>query len=106
MLQRVAQRLQMLAPDDAMCARWGGEEFTVLLPNCSLQNAFETATMLQLDIEKHDFSDIAPSLRITISIGVASAKNASDYDRLLSHADQALYQAKQTGRNKVESEQP
>lgn len=105
-LQRVAQRLQMLAPDDAMCARWGGEEFTVLLPNCSLQNAFETATMLQLDIEKHDFSDIAPSLRVTISIGVASAKNASDYDRLLSHADQALYQAKQTGRNKVESEQP
>ena len=103
-LERVAQHLKDLAPVQAKYARWGGEEFTLLLPEHSLKQAINAVKIIQQSIEQHDFSDLAPLLSITVSIGVASVENASDYNRLLNHADQALYRAKQTGRNKVESE--
>lgn len=103
-LECVAQQLKDLAPVGAKYARWGGEEFTLLLPEHSLKQAVNAVKIIQQSIELHDFSEFAPLLSITVSVGVASVENASDYNRLLNHADQALYRAKQTGRNKVESE--
>ncbi|WP_278186705.1 GGDEF domain-containing protein [Alteromonas sp. KUL42] len=103
-MERVAQQLKELSPANAKYARWGGEEFTLLLPEHSLEQAINAVRIIQQSIEQHDFSDLAPLLNITVSVGVASVENAGDYNRLLNHADQALYRAKQTGRNKVESE--
>ena len=77
---------------------------SLLLPEHSLKQAINAVRIIQQSIEQHDFSDLAPLLNITVSVGVASVENAGDYNRLLNHADQALYRAKQTGRNKVESE--
>lgn len=100
-IKEVASLISDLIPNNALCARWGGEEFTVLLPQKSTENGFEELDSIRKYIREHDFDRIADNLSITVSIGVAGISSANDYDRLLSHADQALYKAKQQGRDQV-----
>ncbi|WP_404339422.1 two-component regulator propeller domain-containing protein [Pseudoalteromonas mariniglutinosa] len=83
-------------------ARWGGEEFTLLFPNCSALQAQQFCENVRQTIAAHDFSAIAENLHVTVSFGVTDSRQVNDYDRLLAHADQALYQAKSNGRNRVE----
>ena len=85
-------------------ARWGGEEFIVLLPNTPLDGAMEVAEKIHADIEKMEIPYAHGSKsKITISIGVHSTipTNSSSLDTFLSNADKALYSAKEAGRNKV-----
>lgn len=100
-IKEVAALIEKALPVDAVCARWGGEEFTVLMPNFDLATANKCIDTLRLSIKNHDFSWIADNLSVTVSAGVASIEFASDHDRLLNQADQALYQAKQQGRDRV-----
>lgn len=81
-------------------ARWGGEEFIVLLPNTSLQNAEFLAENLRKKIESIDIKGI---LRVTASFGVAELKEDDDRNSLTKRADEALYLAKNSGRNCVRS---
>ncbi len=88
-----------------LVARFGGEEFVVVLPNTNLENAKFVAEKMRALVEVHLFSDQGRQWPVTVSIGVASLvedqpANASD---LLQLADQALYLAKDAGRNRVET---
>lgn len=83
-------------------ARWGGEEFTFVFPNTTALQALEVCEKLRKCIENKNFSNIAEGLSVTVSFGVSDSSNVDDYDRLLSRADQALYKAKNKGRNRTE----
>jgi diguanylate cyclase (GGDEF) domain len=99
-IQRVGRLL--LREQTQLChvARWGGEEFTLLLAG-KPADGYRYFDGLRQRIAALDLSDIAPSLNITVSIGVASNHQASDYVDGLKQADQALYRAKRDGRNCV-----
>ena len=86
---------------DERVARWGGEEFAILFPHAGVDQAVEQAERLRTAIEAIDCSDFAPGLRITASIGVAERTGLSHHERLVSRADERLYQAKHAGRNRV-----
>ena len=86
-------------------ARWGGEEFIVLLPNTPLAGALEVAENIRKDIGKLEIPGREGSIiKLTISIGVNSIipEQGSSLDAFISGADDALYAAKQAGRNRVE----
>lgn len=84
--------------------RIGGEEFVILLPENNLAQAEILAQRLRQTIEQHQFSTPCNSTSITISIGLAQASNLTDsFQSLLKNADQALYIAKNNGRNQVVS---
>ncbi|MDD5161172.1 MAG: diguanylate cyclase [Sulfuricurvum sp.] len=79
-------------------ARWGGEEFVILLPDTSLYQAFQLAEMLRVAIELENFGT---SEKITCSFGVAVLEENESAEMLLKRADELLYQAKESGRNRV-----
>ncbi len=84
------------------CARFGGDEFALLLPNVSPQRASALAEELRVLFSRHEFQ--AGTGRVTLSIGIASLQSAHalPLEQLISHADCALYRAKLLGRNRVE----
>ena len=89
---------------DTVLARYGGEEFIIVLPYNSLENAEKTAWRIQHTITESPFTIGELSLNITISFGVASKKDTDtidDLDVIIDRADQALYKAKNSGRNTV-----
>jgi diguanylate cyclase (GGDEF)-like protein/PAS domain S-box-containing protein len=87
-------------------ARWGGEEFVAALPGADLEEARMVAEKLRAKIEAHDFTHQwrgGRPIPFTVSIGTTErAADEHDVDAILKRADQALYKAKQTGRNRVE----
>ena len=82
-----------------LLARWGGEEFVLLLPGSDQNAARVLAEKLRLRVASQDFSDVD---RITCSFGVAAWEPHDTADALLKKADDALYRAKKNGRNRVE----
>jgi diguanylate cyclase (GGDEF)-like protein len=100
-LKTLAERMRTLCREVDTVARWGGEEFALLLPNTQLSDALQVCERVRAGIERTALDAIAPGLRVTMSIGLASHEGHPDYDRMLSQADAALYAAKQTGRNRV-----
>jgi len=102
-LQWMAQTLQSALRVQDIVARWGGEEFLVLLPDTDLEGALEIAERLRAIIEKTPVADASVQLNITFSGGVANSKTNRNVDVLCKVADQALYIAKQT-RNRIASE--
>lgn len=81
-----------------MPCRWGGEEFAMLLPETTLEDATAKAQKIRRDVEECSF---CKNVHITASFGVASFLPDEDLLPLQHRADQALYQAKDEGRNKV-----
>ncbi|WP_419765406.1 MAG: ammonium transporter [Arcobacter sp.] len=80
-------------------ARWGGEEFVLLLQTDDLAIAEKITDKLRLDIEKADFSVVK---HITVSFGISNFKTSKQtFDEVFKNADNALYQAKKSGRNRV-----
>jgi len=79
--------------------RWGGEEFIILVPNTNLDGAAIFAENIRKIIESHTF-DVVKS--VTISIGVSQYRDDEKVDVFIKRADQALYTAKENGRNRVE----
>jgi diguanylate cyclase (GGDEF)-like protein len=85
-------------------ARYGGEEFIAMLPDATGSQALLLAERLRKMIEQRPFiTDDGQSIRVTISVGVAQAKAPYEKKDIISHADQALYRAKDSGRNRVVS---
>ena len=88
-------------------ARWGGEEFTVLLPNTPLDGAIEVAEIIRSNVEKtlieNTTGENSDEIKITVSIGISSItpKQHDSIDTFITNADEALYTSKKTGRNKV-----
>ncbi len=103
-LKSVADIAKSTLRDFDICARLGGEEFAVLLPETNKSQAYEIAERLRLAIEnsKVPLPSGGLPLTMTISIGVSSMTSKDDnIDVLISKADKALYEAKKAGRNKV-----
>lgn len=84
-----------------VCARWGGEEFLILLPETTGAKALEIAERLRMQINELSLPNLPETRKITISIGVAAHESKTDFDQTLKRADDALFQAKREGRNRA-----
>ncbi len=105
-LKEVAKAIEASARRAAdLTARYGGEEFVVLLPNTPLTGALEVAKLIQQRVKSLQMphAKSAVSEYVTLSFGVSSIipTDATTPEELLLRADQALYQAKQAGRNQI-----
>jgi diguanylate cyclase (GGDEF)-like protein len=103
----VADTLSDLIRDADIAGRYGGEEFCVLLPDCDGERAAEVAERLREAIADLRFSP--RELRVTASLGVATlgpTAAPNSIDELIERADQALYRAKQDGRDCIREWQP
>jgi diguanylate cyclase (GGDEF)-like protein len=102
MLQATAQILKKnVRAADSVC-RYGGEEFAIIMPGASLAILERTAEKIRLHFEKLSLDYEDQKIRTTISLGAASfPQHASSLTEVLERADQALYQAKRAGRNRV-----
>jgi two-component system cell cycle response regulator len=83
--------------EEDLVARYGGEEFVVIMANSPVEDAIEKAEQLRSYVEKNAIE----GLDVTISIGVTSANTNTDFDSMFYVADEALYEAKENGRNQT-----
>ncbi|HKJ88017.1 MAG TPA: diguanylate cyclase [Gammaproteobacteria bacterium] len=97
-LERVTEVLQGRLRASDVLGRWGGEEFMVLLPETSLSNARKVAEDLRASLESASIPTVA---RVTASFGVTELKRGEPRTELLRRVDEALYRAKEAGRNRV-----
>lgn len=107
-LRRVAQELGKVLRSSDVLARYGGEEFVLLLPDTPMPVVVEIAERLREDVSSLVFDEkILENFQVTVSLGLASLVNQGDIDEsspggwLFQQADNALYQAKNSGRNRV-----
>jgi len=102
-LKESAKILRNCARESDFLSRYGGEEFVLLLPNTDSNVAMQLAERLRKAFEENHFSNESRSKTVTVSIGVASLERhqPSRAEDLLTYADEALYQAKADGRNRV-----
>jgi diguanylate cyclase (GGDEF)-like protein len=99
--QTVAKCRQHLNADDPF-GRFGGEEFSILLPGVGVEQARQRAELLRAAIAEIVASSGGLESKVSASFGIAStAASGTELRQLLAHADAALYQAKRTGRNRV-----
>ena len=110
------------AGDDALCefaefcqaltratdifARFGGEEFTLLMPDTSAEGARVILERLRLRVQDHWLRNKNKGIELTISTGYSAYLKEDTQDTMLQRADQALYKAKQGGRNSIEFQAP
>ncbi len=103
-LQHLAKVIQeTLRPTD-IAARFGGEEFVIILPDTSIDAAIETISRLQRALTKQFFLGNNERLLITFSAGIALFRKIEDQASVLNRADQAMYLAKKSGKNRVMTE--
>lgn len=102
-LKEVTRRIQTQLRKDDMLARWGGEEFVILLPRTSHIQALDIAERIRSLIERTSvpFEPKGP-IPITFSAGVAATQTLMSIDNLVREADQKMYLAKELGRNRVQ----
>nr|WP_274600921.1 diguanylate cyclase [Clostridium yunnanense] len=102
-LKEVASILKASSRSFDVISRNGGEEFTVILLDCGKDNAIKIAEKIRTNIEKHSFIlSNEHEIYVTVSIGTASfPESTGDIKRLYELADEALYESKKTGKNKV-----
>jgi two-component system, sensor histidine kinase LadS len=82
-------------------ARWGGEEFLLLLPATGLDEALQLAERLRLSIAAIATDPARPELSLSASLGLADSQQEVHLEAMINTADNRLYQAKQSGRNRV-----
>ena len=102
-LKSVVDSLQGCLRREDLLVRYGGEEFCVLLPDVALDHATLLAERARAAVERCAFTFRGKAIPLTISVGVAllARDSAEDIERLVSRADEALYSAKASGRNRV-----
>ncbi|GAB3291892.1 GGDEF domain-containing protein [Parasphingorhabdus pacifica] len=107
-LQRVVELLQEALPDGGFCARYGGEEFVLVLPAVDRRAAVAACEAARTRVETYSWSQLAPGLRVTVSIGMTHGlagnereSTSPNAEQQLISADALLYAAKQSGRNAV-----
>jgi len=93
-IRRVARLLRELSRETDAVGRYGGEEFLLLLPETTLEQAANIIERLRRAVEIYPWSQVAPGLRVTLSVGAAVNANVPNYEKLVAAADAKLYQAK------------
>lgn len=105
-LSELSATIRDVARASDLCARLGGEEFVIFLPDTSIAEAYDLAEQLRKAVADRTI-DLGggSTLKLTVSIGLAqlmlSEGGGMLMDRVISHADEAMYQAKSSGRNQV-----
>jgi len=100
LLREITGHVQRWVRRGDVLARWGGEEFIILVPHCNLESAAALAEKLRAAVAGHPFAIVG---HITASFGVAESAPQEDINNLISRADRALYRAKGAGKNCVEA---
>ena len=103
-LARISGILKNRVRRGDLAARFGGEEFVVILPKCGSENAMRIAEQLRVAVEEEDipYQDQQPLGNLTATFGVATfPEDADDVETLLKKADDCLYKGKESGRNMV-----
>lgn len=102
-LREISNLLQDAVRDSDVLCRWGGEELIILVHDCAIDSALVLAEKIRSVIESTTLASLADGSPITISAGVTEALSDDSVDTILGRADEALYTAKQGGRNCVRS---
>ena len=98
-LKKLVTYVSPVLPENAVFCRWGGEEFVCIIENIDKEKAVSIAETIRKKLERSDFS---PVPKITASIGVTIVSDTrSSHKDVFKTVDEALYEAKETGRNKV-----
>lgn len=84
-----------------VAARWGGEEFALLLPDTELEDAVRLLEGLREQLSGHGWDDLREGLAVTVSIGAAALEEVDELEDLLRLADRRLYAAKEGGRDRI-----
>jgi len=101
-LQAFADILRQELRAQDLVARWGGEEFLVIMPQCTVSDALKTAERLRVALETYrGKSTGGADFEATVSIGVTDLRQGDDAVTAVSRADRAMYQSKELGRNRV-----
>lgn len=100
-LKIVALQLQASAKSTASIARWGGEEFLIVLQNTELESAAIFCEHLREQIEQTDYRSYGQLMHFTMSFGCVKYQQDESLESLLCRVDKALYKAKDNGRNQV-----
>lgn len=100
-LRHAAERIQAAVRDFDTVGRFGGEEFTVVLTNTDIDMARIIAERIREDLAGRPFHVQGLNIKITISVGGAMLRPGETKESLLERADDAMYEAKRTGRNRV-----
>lgn len=101
-IQQIASQLSVIVRSGDLAARIGGEEFAILVEGSNGRDARDIAERLRVNVENLKFFNQKQPVEVTISIGVSSyPENAENKEQIVSYADQALYCAKNEGRNRV-----
>ncbi|HOL38419.1 MAG TPA: GGDEF domain-containing protein [Rubrivivax sp.] len=101
-LVEVARAMRLATRQQDLVARWGGEEFMILLPDTGRAEATALAQRLRRQVQSARIAHGAGVLGVTVSIGVGALSSADDaLEHVLRRADRALYRAKSAGRNAV-----
>lgn len=97
-LQEIASIINISCREADVASRWGGEEFAIGLPQTTIEDAVLVAEKIRMTIERHNFST---QFQVTASLGVAQLRTTDSFSTLFKRADEALYNAKHTGKNKT-----
>lgn len=100
-LAGVALEITKLIRQTDKACRYGGEEFVVILPKCDLSGAMLLAERIRSTLEKRQFTTSAGVRSVTVSIGCAVSRHDDTHETLFARVDDALYQAKNSGRNRI-----
>lgn len=100
-LKQVSGLMKQSLRDQDMIARWGGEEFLVLLPDTDIDGGNLAIEKLRQHIAQHELTFNDTSFNVTLSFGLAVFDGTATIENCIKHADQALYTAKREGRNRV-----
>ena len=101
-LQALADCCRRTLRESDIIARFGGEEFVILLPEVTIENAHRVTERLRIKISKLVVkNELDQDVRFTVSIGLVSSTVTDDIPEMLKMADEALYVAKENGRNRV-----
>jgi diguanylate cyclase (GGDEF)-like protein len=100
-LRRVAGVIAQSCRSSDQAVRYGGEEFVLGLASVGYEDAVQIAHRVRASVQAQPWQDIAHELAVSVSIGIASAREAAEATALLTLADKRLYAAKYAGRNQV-----
>jgi diguanylate cyclase (GGDEF)-like protein len=100
-LVKIAKTLEKNLRESDVIARWGGEEFLILLPSLNIQEAYWVAEKLRKCVSEQTIESHPHSIKVTITCGVADIKDYDSVDACIHAVDKKLYMGKESGRNAV-----